>query len=239
MTVGKQISQGYYHNEINNAYHSTDPMDSFAEQINSYNPQYVIDAGCGQNIWKGKVQNLVGFDWTEFPNNDYTCDYIRFDEHTEPGTADFVFCLGSIHQGTTEPGLQSNNLPTEIFNNLQYVHKWLKPGGRAIMRVRSDVETLYKPRKTPPLRGHLFLWNIEHIREWGNQLGFKIVKPCELRMVRLEDLSDKDLAEFKTKFDDPRQQEIITNEQLRRERNEPVVVPSVLKCWYIWWWQKI
>ena len=44
-------------------------------------------------------------------------------------------------------------------------------------------------------------------------------------MVRLEDLSDKDLAEFKTKFDDPRQQEIITNEQLRRERNEPVVVP--------------
>ena len=42
-------------------------MDSFAEQINSYNPQYVIDAGCGQNIWKGKVQNPVGFDWTEYP----------------------------------------------------------------------------------------------------------------------------------------------------------------------------
>ena len=43
-------------------------------------------------------------------------------------------------------------------------------------------------------------------------------------MVRLEDLSDKDLAEFKTKFDDPFQ-EIITNEQLRRERNETLVVP--------------
>ena len=77
-------------------------MDSFAEQINSYNPQYVIDAGCGQNIWKGKVQNPVGFDWTEYPINDYTCDYEVFDEHTEPGTADFVFCLGLNTLGTTE-----------------------------------------------------------------------------------------------------------------------------------------
>ena len=56
----KHIEEGFYHNEVNNAYHSTDPMGSFAEQINSYDPQYVIDAGCGQNIWKNKVQNLTG-----------------------------------------------------------------------------------------------------------------------------------------------------------------------------------
>ena len=27
----KHIEEGFYHNEINNAYHSTDPMDSFAD----------------------------------------------------------------------------------------------------------------------------------------------------------------------------------------------------------------
>jgi hypothetical protein len=230
----KHIEEGFYHNEINNAYHSTDPMDSFADQINSYEPQYVIDAGCGQNIWKNKVQNVTGFDWAHLETNDYTCEYPVFDEHTQPGTADFVFCLGSIHTSHSK-----EDKAGEIYNNLKYVHKWLKPGGRVIMRVRSDVETLYRPRKTPPLRGHLFLWGIDNIREWGEELGFKIVKPVELRQVRLQDLSDKDLAEFLQKFDDPRQQEIITNEQGRRSRGEPVGVPNVLKCWYIWWWQKV
>ena len=88
-------------------------------------------------------------------------------------------------------------------------------------------------------RGHLFLWSIDNIREWGQELGFKIVKPVELRQVRLQDLSDEDLEQFRQKFDDPRQQEIIINEQGRRSRGEPVGIPNVLKCWYIWWWQKV
>ena len=252
MTAGKQIKELFYHNEIHNAYHSTDPMETFAEQVNSYNPQYVIDAGCGQNIWKGtkqfqflqlkrrlgfrgEIQNLVGFDWTEYPNNDYTCDYAQFDEHTEPGTADFVLCLGSIHTSHLQ-----EDQADDIYNNLKYVHKWLKPGGRVVMRVRSDVESLYKPRRTPPNQpGHLFLWSIDNIREWGQELGFNVVKPVELRQVRLQDLSNQDLSAFLQKFDDPRQQEIITNEQLRRANGEPVGVPNILKCWYIWWWQKI
>ena len=78
------------------------------------------------------------------------------------------------------------------------------------------------------LRGHLFLWSIDNIREWGQELGFKIVKP-ELRQVRLQDLSDEDLEQFRQKFDDPRQQEIIINEQGRRSRGEPVGIPNVLK----------
>ena len=148
----KHIEEGFYHNEINNAYHSTDPMDSFADQINSYDPQYVIDAGCGQNIWKNKVQNVTGFDWAHLETHDYTCEYSVFDEHTQPGTADFVFCLGSIHTSHSQ-----EDKAGEIYSNLKYVHKWLKPGGRAIMRVRSDVESLYRPRKN--LRWPIFMGN--------------------------------------------------------------------------------
>ena len=86
----------------------------------------------------------MGFDWTEYPNNDYTCDYEVFDEHTEPGTADFVFCLGlTITPGYNRNSVCNSNNPTEIFNNLQYV-QMAKAHGRVIMRVRSDVETLYK-----------------------------------------------------------------------------------------------
>ena len=58
----------------------------------------------------------------------------------KPCTADFVFCLGLIHTS------QKEDKAGEIYNNLKYVHKWLKPRGRAIMRVRSDVETLYRPK---------------------------------------------------------------------------------------------
>ena len=41
------------------------------------------------------------------------------------------------------------------------------------MRVRSDVETLYKLPNNLQVGNHS--WNIEHIREWGNSVRFKIV----------------------------------------------------------------
>jgi hypothetical protein len=76
------------------------------------------------------------------------------------------------------------------------------------------------------------------IVEWQQRFGFRVVKPIEMRMVTLDSLSDSDLLDFEAKFDDPRQQQIIQKEKSRREAGEPVLVPSVLKAWYIWWWQK-
>ena len=76
------------------------------------------------------------------------------------------------------------------------------------------------------------------IVEWQQRFGFRVVKPIEMRMVTLDSLSDSDLLDFEAKFDDPRQQQIIQKEKSRRKAGEPVIVPSVLKAWYIWWWQK-
>ena len=88
-TIGKQINSNFYHDEIANAYHSTDDMSIFADNINAYNPEFVIDAGCGQNIWKGKVNNLVGFDHSAYPNIDYQLNYEEYDKAHNPTNADF------------------------------------------------------------------------------------------------------------------------------------------------------
>ena len=231
-TVGKQINSNFYHDEIANAYHSTDDMSIFADNINAYNPKFVIDAGCGQNIWKGKVNNLVGFDHSDYPNIDHQLNYEEYDNAHNPTNADFVFCLGSIHRGE-----QDKNPREECLKNLEYVHKWLKPGGIAVMRVRCDVELAYKNKQTPERR-FLHLWSMADIVEWQQRFGFRVVKPIEMRMVTLDSLSDSDLLDFEAKFDDPRQQQIIQKEKSRRKAGEPVIVPSVLKAWYIWWWQK-
>ena len=115
------------------------------------------------------LQDLTGHIWKQMI---ILANIPVFDEHTQPCTADFVFCLGSIHTSHQE------DKAGEIYSNLKYVHKWLKPRGRAIMRVRSDVELHIDP-KTEQLRREpfvcAFLWGIDNIREWGQELGLKLL----------------------------------------------------------------
>ena len=228
------IQDEFYHNEMRNAYHSSDAMDSFADQINSYDPSLVIDAGCGKNIWKGKINNLVGFDQYEYDTADYQMDYHEYDDAHNPKNADFVFCLGSVHN------LEDINNPKQcIHDKVQLVHKWLKPGGTAIMRVRSDVEEIYQLNHKTPHRPNLYSWSINDIREWTQEFDFNIVKPIELRQVLLGNIADTELYKFREKFAlHTDVASTIEKEIHRRENNLPVIVPIVMKAWYIWWWQK-
>lgn len=57
----------------------------------------VIDVGCGSNPFKGKLDNIVGFD-PAFPEADYQ---LTLEEFVKQNTSKFnvAFCLGSINFG--------------------------------------------------------------------------------------------------------------------------------------------
>lgn len=198
---------------IKNAYHSTDDFNTFSNQINSYSPQLVIDAGCGNNLWKNKVNNLVGFDKQPHKNLDHNCTYEEFDNIAKPNSADFIFCLGSIHS------------KGEVDQSLAYVYKWLKPGGRIIMRVRADIQDT-----------NIDAWDIEKISQVQEQYNYSLVKPIELKKIILNDLDNDTFKWLKSKATTRWEKTVIDNEQHRRDNSGNDI--NIFKSWYIWWWQK-
>ena len=209
---------------IKNAYHSTDDFYTFADQINKYKPELVIDAGCGHNPWKNKVNNLIGFDFNPSKTgSDYTCTYQEFDKHVETGSADFVFCLGSI---LTDK---------DVSQELELVNKWLKPGGYLVMRVRADMND-----------DSIGAWDMEKINQVQEQYNYTLKKPVEFKKIMLSDLDDETFAwlskkvttewEFKVARKEKHRRDAIKKEQQNRtsDLNQEVI----FKSWYVWWWEK-
>jgi len=208
---------------IKNAYHSTDNFHTFSDQINRYRPELVIDAGCGTNLWKNKVNNLIGFDRQPHPDLDHNCTYEQFDQFVQPGSADFVFCLGSMH---SKP---------DVSSELDLVYKWLKPGGRVIMRVRRDLSD-----------SSIGAWTMEKITENTNKYNYEIVKPVEEKQILLNELDDETFNWLKKKVDnewhfsmvekEAHRRKMIQQETERRTVDANQNIP--FKSWYVWWWRK-
>jgi len=57
--------------------------------------EYVIDVGCGFNVFKDKIPNLLGID----PANNAADIKISIEEFEPDDKFDVAFCLGSIHFG--------------------------------------------------------------------------------------------------------------------------------------------
>lgn len=59
----------------------------------------VIDVGCGSNLFKGKIDNVIGVD-PAFPEADYC---MSIEDFSQQNTTKFnvAFCLGSINFGDT------------------------------------------------------------------------------------------------------------------------------------------
>ena len=58
----------------------------------------VLDVGCGDNPFKGKIQNLVGVD----PANPKADVMLAIEDYETDRKFDIAFCLGSINFGTHE-----------------------------------------------------------------------------------------------------------------------------------------
>lgn len=91
------------------------------DEVNNLSPRRVLDAGCGYNEFKGKINNLTGVDPYN-PRAD-VCSYIT--DYKTDEKFDVVICLGSINFGTVD----------KIFKELKHVVDLTHPGGLLYFRV--------------------------------------------------------------------------------------------------------
>ena len=88
-----------YETQVTNAYKDfksnkdISGFQSIIDFINSENPALVIDAGCGDNIFKYYIQNLQGFDVRDIKEADYKGTYQDMDKVFKPNSADAIIFL--------------------------------------------------------------------------------------------------------------------------------------------------
>ena len=92
-----------------------------ANAVNALKPNVVVDVGCGFNPFKGRIKNLVGFD---FANRfaDIVCDIEGAPFATN--SVDVALALGSINFGQR----------VDIVRSLAVVTGWLRSNGKLFMR---------------------------------------------------------------------------------------------------------
>lgn len=134
--------------------------------VNDLNPQTVLDVGCGNNNFKGLIDNLVGID----PFNrkaDIAKTLIQY-YHENPTTQhDVVLCLDSINFGRR---------PT-ILHHFDVVDKITNTGGHQFWRVNPNP---IECEEFPPINLiDFFEWNEEFIKELASFNGYEIKELCE------------------------------------------------------------
>lgn len=133
---------------------------TMVEEINSLNPQLVVDLGCGLNQYKGLINNLVGVDVVGC-REDITKDITDLKEHFADHTVDVILALGSINFGEADL----------IRQQLTEVKRLLKTGGIAYFRAnQNDHDKDHK--------GDLryYDWSKDLVEHWSTQLGFEILE---------------------------------------------------------------
>ena len=100
----------------------------FIKEINNLNCNLVLDLGCGQNPYKGRINNLIGIDILDNHLNDplfyqdLYCDIKKLP--FKDNVADIVIAFGSINFGDDEV----------IDSQLREAIRVLKEGGRFYFR---------------------------------------------------------------------------------------------------------
>jgi len=142
-----------YWNTDLNCYH----ISGFAilPDILKLNPKNILDLGCGYNDFKKYIPHLVGID---FANDcaDFKQDFLEY--KCKDNSQDVILALGSIN---------FINLET-VSKQVEYIHKKLKPGGTAFIRVN--------PAKAPDdsIVSNFYAWSIEDIYNFTSKHNFSI-----------------------------------------------------------------
>jgi hypothetical protein len=140
---------------------------SIIDQVNAMNPTAVLDAGCGYNEFKGKIQNLTGID----PFNDRADIKTHILDYETDIKYDFVICLGSINFGTVD----------KIFQEVQKVVSLTKPGGMIVFRVNPGIQHHARESKWIDF----FEWDTAFILNTAHALN------CRVQELRTDTAQDK------------------------------------------------
>lgn len=125
------------------------------DEINSLNPQSVLDVGCGFHPFKGRIQNLVGID----PYNsmaDYEVDILEY--KVKPESHDAILALGSINFNSRD----------EIEERFGHCVNLLKVGGNFYLRANPGI-----PHKAGPYVD-IFPWSFEVVKELEEKYNLKL-----------------------------------------------------------------
>lgn len=103
MNLHKQIKNLFNDKRIilkNTTEKYTETSTIMINEINQAAPDVVLDLGCGNNIYKGKIKNLIGVDILDNNLQDVKAplENLPFEDNY----ADFVLALGSINFGDDE-----------------------------------------------------------------------------------------------------------------------------------------
>lgn len=100
-SIVNQIDRDYTKNFFKNGgswYPRTDTYEftgwNIVDKVNALNPKRVLDVGCGYNLFKGKIQNLIGIDKYNSAA-DFMVDIMEYD--VAPETYDAAIVFGSIN----------------------------------------------------------------------------------------------------------------------------------------------
>lgn len=123
---------------------------SLADTVRALAPRFVVDVGCGDNPFKGRIANLIGIDLVN-PAADLICDLL--DAPIRPRSIDVVLALGCINFGPRDL----------IEHQLRHVAGWLTETGRIIMRAN--------PGRPPRPGLEFFPWSAENVDPIGASAG--------------------------------------------------------------------
>jgi SAM-dependent methyltransferase len=99
------------------------------EKAVSMAPSLVIDAGCGTNLYKNKIPNLIGFDPGDYETADFKSTILEAEFKNK--VADVILVQGSI-QFISKPYIRKN---------IKKILSWLRPGG--IVIGKANFETTF------------------------------------------------------------------------------------------------
>ena len=132
-------------------YRWPDCAEPLIERVNSLKPSKVLDLGCGANLYKTRIDNLIGIDIAT-PEADIIIEIenLTFADNS----VDVCLALGSINFGKEDL----------IRKQLAQVKRVTKPGGHIFFRVMCEhTHRLYYP------------WNVEKVKQFAKEFNFTFV----------------------------------------------------------------
>jgi SAM-dependent methyltransferase len=141
----------------NNLSRWPDCADTMIADINALTPELVLDLGCGANLYKAHIPNLIGLEAvTKEADVTGLIEDLPFDNNS----TDVCICMGSVNFGSHEL----------INAQLDEIQRVTRPGGRAYFRVMCDHNhPLYYPwnKKTA--------YTIAQERNWKFRDGPRVI----------------------------------------------------------------
>lgn len=155
---------GRYSKEVMNGYRYSGY--NLVKEVNDLKPSKVIDVGCGENLFKGMIDNLYGFDKEYYPEIDKQISIEDIDIELE--SIDVALCLGSLQY--------TSKIDQEY--QLAKVVSWIKPGGYIIMRNQPFIDYVGHNEKYLHKTNNRILYSDFYKRT--NQFNLSIHLPIKL-----------------------------------------------------------